>query len=256
MELIVLDDQAAVAEAGARLFARALAEEPALPAVLATGNSPIALYARLAELRARGDVDAGAMTAFQLDAYVGTPDDDPRSLWGWMRRAFVEPMGLREDQVRRLDADAPDPEAEGARFDAEVARLGGLGLAVLGLGPNGHLGFNEPPSAADAPTRALDLTPESVRSNAAYWGGPERVPRRAMTMGMASILAARRILLVVGGAHKHAVLRRAVEGPVKAGHQAGVAAQQGPATEVHHRTGRRQQHVTKKSHRLLSLGNL
>lgn len=214
MELIVLDDPAAVAEAGARLFARALAEEPALPAVLATGNSPIALYARLAELRAGGEVDASAMTAFQLDAYVGTPDDDPRSLWGWMRRAFVEPMGLRPDQVRRLDADAPDAQAEGARFDAEVARMGGLGLAVLGLGPNGHLGFNEPPSAPDAPTRALDLTPESVRSNAAYWGGPERVPRRAMTMGMAPILAARRILLVVGGAHKHEILRRTVEGPM------------------------------------------
>ena len=131
-----------------------------------------------------------------------------------MRRAFVEPLGLRPDQVERLDADAADPAAEGRRFDERIAAAGGLGLAVLGLGPNGHLGFNEPPSAPDAPSRAVALTPDSLRSNAAYWGGEDRVPREAMTMGLGPILGARRVLLLVTGAHKHRVLRAAVEGPV------------------------------------------
>lgn len=214
MELIVLPDADAVAEAGARRIAEAMAEEPALAVAVATGHSPIATYARLAALRAAGEVDASRLRAFQLDAYRGTPDDDPRSLWGWMRRAFVEPLRLRPDQVERLDADAADPAAEGLRFDRRIADLGGLGLAVLGLGPNGHLGFNEPPSAADAPSRAVRLAPESVRSNAAYWGGEARVPREAMTMGMGALLGARRVLLLVSGAHKHAVLRAAAEGPV------------------------------------------
>lgn len=214
MELLVLPDAEAVAVEGARRFAAALAEDPALAAVLATGRSPLALYDRLAAMRAAGEVDAGRMTAVQLDEYLGIAEDDPRSLWGWMRQAFVEPMGLRASQLRRLDGTAADPQAECARFDAAVAATGGLGLAVLGLGPNGHLGFNEPPSDADAPSRPVALTPESVRSNAAYWGGEERVPRRALTMGMAPILAARTVFLVVTGAHKRAVLRAAVEGPV------------------------------------------
>jgi glucosamine-6-phosphate deaminase len=131
-----------------------------------------------------------------------------------MRRAFVEPMGLAPRQTRRLDATAADPAAECARFDRAIADAGGLGLAVLGLGPNGHLGFNEPPCPADAPSRLVELSPGSVASNAAYWGSEDRVPRRALTMGMAPILAARRILLVVSGDHKHAILRRTVKGPV------------------------------------------
>ena len=144
---VIHDDAAGVAEAGAQEVRRLLAEDPGLAVAIATGNSPIALYARLAELRRGGaKVDADRMTAVQLDSYVGTPDGDERSLWDWMRRAFVEPMGLRDDQVLRFLADAPDPAAECARVDAEIADTGGLGLAVLGLGPNGHLGFNEPPS--------------------------------------------------------------------------------------------------------------
>ena len=214
MKLIILDDATAVAEAGAQIFAQALAEEPALPAVIATGNSPIALYDRLAVLQAAGKADTRAMTAFQLDTYLGVGDDDPRSLWGWMHRAFVAPLGLFPAQIRRLDGRAADPAAECLRFDQDIAAAGGLGLAVLGLGPNGHLGFNEPPSAPDAPTRLVHLTPETVRSNARYWGSEDRVPRQALTMGMAPLLAARRILLVVTGAHKHAILRAAFTGQI------------------------------------------
>ncbi|NDV01331.1 glucosamine-6-phosphate deaminase [Pseudoroseicyclus tamaricis] len=215
MKRIITDDAASLAETGARQLAEALAEEPALVAAIATGNSPIALYERLAELRAAGEVDAGQMTAVQLDSYIGTPDDDPRSLWDWMRRAFVAPMGLTDAQVLRFAADPEDPEAECARMGTELEAAGGLGLAVVGLGPNGHLGFNEPGSAPGALTRPVELSPESLQSNAAYWqGGIESVPRRAMTLGLAPLLSARRILLVVSGAHKHEILRRAVEGPV------------------------------------------
>lgn len=210
----IVADAAALAEAGARHVAAAIATDPGLAVAVATGRSPIATYARLAAMRGAGEVDTSRLRAFQLDAYRGTPDDDPRSLWGWMARAFVEPLGLGPEQVERLDADAPNPLAEARRFDGRIADAGGLGLAILGLGPNGHLGFNEPPCHADAPTRAVTLTPESLRSNAAYWGSEDAVPRKAMTMGMAPILAARRVLLLVGGAPKHAILRRAVEGAV------------------------------------------
>lgn len=212
MELAVLPDHEAMSARGAALFAQALAEEPALPATVATGNTPMGLYARLAAMQARGEAHARGMLAFLLDDYLGVPESDPRSLWAWMLRGFAEPLGLSRDRLRRLDGTAPDAEAECARYDAELARAGGLGLAVLGLGPNGHLGFNEPPCAADAPTRVVDLAPETVESNAGYWGDAGRVPRRGLTLGTAPLLAARRVLLVVSGANKHDVLRRAVEG--------------------------------------------
>lgn len=211
MEVVVLPDAHAVAEDGARRMAQALREEPGLAVAVATGNSPVALYARLAELQARGEADASRLRPVQLDEYRDLGEDDPRALWGWMERAFLAPLGLDPARALRLDGNAPDAVAECARMDRALAAAGGLGLAVLGLGPNGHLGFNEPPSGPDAPTRPVALTAESVRSNAVYWGGEERVPRRAVTLGMRPLLDARRILLVVTGAAKHGVLRRAVE---------------------------------------------
>ncbi len=118
-----------------------------------------------------------------------------------MLRAFVEPLGIQ--RTVKLE----DPST----IETAIEQLGGLDLAILGLGPNGHLGFNEPPSPADAPTRLLDLTPASLVSNATYWGELS-VPGQAITAGMDVILAARQVLLLVGGAHKRAVLRSALEG--------------------------------------------
>ena len=208
----MLDGADAVAERGAERVAAWLAEEPALNAAIATGRSPIALYARLAAMRAAGAVRTDEMVPFQLDAYLGVPDDDPRSLWAWMERDFLAPLRIGAERARRFDALAADPDAECERYERELAGAGGLGLAVLGLGPNGHLGFNEPPSGPDAPTRPVTLTPESLASNRAYWGG-RSVPERGLTLGMSALLAARRVLLVVTGAHKREILRRSVEGP-------------------------------------------
>ncbi|WP_226781705.1 glucosamine-6-phosphate deaminase [Oceaniglobus trochenteri] len=213
MEIRVLPDAAQLAVAGAQAFADALSAEPAMAAAIATGRSPIALYEQLAQMQQDGRADTGQMRAFQLDTYLGVPDDDRRSLWGWMERAFVTPLGISPDRVEKIDAMAPDIAAECRRYDAAIAAAGGLGLAILGLGPNGHVGFNEPPSPADAPTRTVALTPESLNSNAGYWGGLDQVPAHGVTMGMAPLLAARRVILVVTGAHKHKILRRAVEGP-------------------------------------------
>ena len=106
-----------------------------------------------------------------------------------------------------------DPEAVCRAYDAAVAAAGGFDLSVLGLGPNGHLGFNEPPADPDSPTRVVTLTEASVESNARYWGGRDQVPRQALTAGMAALLAARQTLLLVSGAHKRAILRQTVAGP-------------------------------------------
>ena len=207
--IVEADDPADLARRSARLIADAIRERPDAALLLATGNSPMATYVELAGMRERGEVDSSGVRPFQLDEYLELGPDDPRSLAGWMRRSFTEPLGIADDRVTWLEAEG-DLEASCARYASAVREAGGYDLAVLGLGPNGHLGFNEPPSAADAPTRVIDLAPESIVSNAVYWG--DDVPRRAVTAGMDLIMEARQVLVIVAGAHKQEILRRMLEG--------------------------------------------
>ncbi|MBV9281977.1 MAG: glucosamine-6-phosphate deaminase [Chloroflexi bacterium] len=214
MKLLVVDDYQALSRAGADLVADFINARPDARVVVATGRTPMGLYRELAARRGRGQLDASPLRVFQLDAYLGLGPGDPRSLYRWMERSFLDPLGISERRVVRLPGDAPDPEGACRAYDRALQAAGGFDLAVLGLGPNGHLGFNEPPCGREAPTRVVSLTPQSVESNARYWGGPEQVPRRALTAGMAVLLTARRILLLAAGESKADILRRTLEGPI------------------------------------------
>jgi glucosamine-6-phosphate deaminase len=210
----VADSAADFARLGADVIQQEWSALVGRAVLVATGATPMPVYAELASRLTAGEFVVppdGAVV--QLDEYVGVDDDDPRSLFRWFERSFITPLGVPEERVVRLHGDAPDPSVECARFQADLDRAGGIGLAILGLGPNGHLGFNEPPSAPDSLARPVELTEASLRSNAPYWGG-RAVPTRALTTGMASILAAEVVVLLVAGTHKRAVLGRAVEGPV------------------------------------------
>jgi len=197
-------DPQEVATLAADLIAEQVKAKPELTVLVATGSTPMLTYAELARRVQAGELDLSRVTAVQLDEYLGLSETDPRSLWNWMQRSFVEPLGIT--RTVRLDATAADPRAACADYDAQIAQLGGIDLAILGLGPNGHLGFNEPPSLPDAPTRVTDLTPESQASNRVYWNA--EVPLQALTAGMNVILAARATLLLVTGAHKQDILGR------------------------------------------------
>src|SRR5689334_10198363 len=165
VKLIVANDYAELSRVGADLMQQMIAAKPDAAVVLATGNTPMGMYQELAARYRRGEIDTSRLRVFQLDAYLGLTPDDPRSLYGWLARAFLEPLGIPAEHVVALPGDAPDPAAVCRAFDAAVAAAGGFDLAVLGLGPNGHLGFNEPPADPDSLTRVVDLTDESVESN-------------------------------------------------------------------------------------------
>jgi glucosamine-6-phosphate deaminase len=212
--IVVVEDAEELGRRGADLVAERLAAVPDAWVAVATGETPVGMYAELAERRRSGLVDTSRMTAVQLDEYLGLEADDRRTLYGWMRRSFLEPLGIADGCVERLPLDG-DLAAACAAFDRALEARGGLDLAILGLGTNGHLGFNEPPVDRAAPTREVDLSPATVEANARYWGHVEDVPTRAVTMGMAQLLSARAIVLVVSGAGKREIVHRALEGPVE-----------------------------------------
>jgi len=209
---VVTRDYEALSLTAADAIAVTVQRKPDALLLLATGDTPMGAYRILAERHARGELDTSRLRVAQLDEYAGLAHGDRRSLYGWMERSFLMPLGVPGTGTIRLDASLPPAEACGA-YDAAVAAAGGFELAILGLGPNGHLGFNEPPVQHDAPTRLVPLTPASIVSNARYWGDEDDVPREALTCGMASMLQARQILLVVSGPHKREILSRTLDEP-------------------------------------------
>ena len=211
MRIHVLKDYEDLSRRTVDLISDLFAAQPDAAVVPATGNTPMGTYRELANRRDRPDTSR--LRVFQLDEYLGVPFEDRRSLRRWMHESFVGPLGVLTENVVGLDAEAEDVKAACSAYEAAVTEAGGFDLAILGLGPNGHLGFNEPPSGPGARTRVVELTEESVRSNARYWEGEQSVPRLALTAGMDLLLGARRTLLVVSGAGKREILRRVIEEP-------------------------------------------
>jgi glucosamine-6-phosphate deaminase len=211
MRLDIVDDYEALSASAARFIADEIARLAAPVVLAATGSTPVGAYTLLGSRYAAGELDTSSLTVVQLDEYAGIGADDWRSLFAWTERAVVGPLGVPLARVVRFEDAGADPAASCRAYAASVRTLGGIDLAVLGLGPNGHLGFNEPPAGPSATTRVVPLSAASIASNAHYWGSRSHVPEHALTAGMDIILAARKILLLVSGAHKADVLRRTLE---------------------------------------------
>jgi glucosamine-6-phosphate deaminase len=211
--IVLVENEDELNRAAADLVSEVIEANPSASVVAATGRTPMGLYGELVARRALG-LETRRIAAFQLDEYLGLDVGDRRSLFGWMRRSFLTPLGIADERAVRLPTDG-DLEASCAAFDRAIEERGGLDLAILGLGPNGHLGFNEPPSGPDAPTRVVRLSPATIEANARYWGDVADVPPIAVTMGLRQLVATRTILLVASGRTKRMILRAALEGPVR-----------------------------------------
>lgn len=209
----VASDAGDLAHEAAALIAHAITADPTAVLVVATGDTTEPTYRELAK-HVESGLDVSRIHVFQLDEYAGIAHDDGRSLYGWTMRGFAGPLGIEPERVTRLDGAAADLEDSCLRYEAAVEEAGGFDLAILGLGPNGHIGFNEPPSGRDAPTRAVRLSASSVASNARYWGGADQVPRRAVTAGMDLLMSSRKVVLIVTGGPKRSILARVLDGPI------------------------------------------
>lgn len=211
----IFQDARAAAQALARRVAGALERNPRLVLGLPTGRTPLAFYEELAALHARGAADFSQATTFNLDEFAGIPASHPGSYRSFMERHLFSLVNVAPARIHFLDGSAADPDEECARYEDAIAAAGGLDLQILGIGTNGHIGFNEPAPGLNACTHRVQLKPETRRSNAALFGGDEAaVPAEALSMGMGTILRARSLVLLATGAAKATCVERAVRGPV------------------------------------------
>ncbi len=205
---------AEVGRLAARKVAQAITRAPAAVIGLATGSSPLAIYAELASQVRAGNLDPSQLRGFALDEYVGIPEEHPQSYASVLRRVVVEPLGLDPSQVALPDGRAADLAAACQAYELEIREAGGVDLQILGLGANGHIGFNEPTSSFASRTRLKTLAPKTRADNARFFASEEEVPTHCVTQGLGTIMDARELLLVAQGGSKAAAVASAVEGPV------------------------------------------
>lgn len=214
MEILILPEPDDCAIAVADLFTEAI-ERGARVLGLATGSSPLQVYAELIR-RHRDGLSFADLSAFLLDEYVGLPRTHPASYDRFIRENFTDHVDIPRDRVQGPDGGAPDPVAEAARYDALIAAEGPVDIQLLGIGTNGHIGFNEPSSSLASPVRVKTLAEQTRRDNARFFASPDEVPRHVITQGLGTIGTAREAVLIATGAHKADAVAAAVEGPLSA----------------------------------------
>ena len=181
---------------------------------LATGATPIGMYQQLIDWYRKGDLDFSQVRTVNLDEYLGLAPTHDQSYRYFMQTNLFDHVNVKPENTNVPNGLAPDPEAECARYNQVIAGLGGIDIQVLGMGHNGHIGFNEPGEAFELETHVVNLTDDTINANARFFASREQVPRQALTMGIKSIMQARHILVVVSGADKADIVRRAFAGPV------------------------------------------
>lgn len=214
MKLYVVEDDQAASRLAAEFLAREIRRRPALVLGLATGGTPLGMYRELVRLHREEGLDFSRVTSFNLDEYVGLSPGHPHSYRTYMQQNLFDHVNILPSRTHVPRGGAPDLTAECDRYEREIAQAGGIDIQVLGIGRNGHIGFNEPGSAIDTTTRVVELAPSTLEANARYFGAVAEVPTRAITMGIRTILGAKRILLLAAGPTKAQALQQMLEGEI------------------------------------------
>ena len=214
MEIIRARDYNELSDTACRLVCEAVAEKPGSVLGFATGSTMIGLYQRLVAAHQSGQATLSGIHGVNLDEYVGLGTDHPLSFYHYMRENLYGPIGQSASRIHIPDGLAENLEAECKRFDAQLHTLGDIDLQVLGIGVNGHIGFNEPGNCFIKGTHVVQLSPSTRRRNARFFGSDIAVPSRAITLGVGAIMGARKILLLAGGREKSTALKMALGGDI------------------------------------------
>ena len=181
---------------------------------LATGSTPLGTYQQLIDWYNKGDLDFSETKSVNLDEYKGLPQDNDQSYYYFMYNNLFKHININLDNTNVPNGMEPDSEKECSRYEQVISGLGGVDLQLLGLGHNGHIGFNEPAQAFEKTTHCVDLTESTIEANKRFFASIDDVPKQAYTMGIQTIMKAKKILLLVSGEDKAAILRDALCGPV------------------------------------------
>ncbi len=181
---------------------------------LATGSTPLGIYQTLVRWYQKGDLDFSKVRTVNLDEYCGISFDDPNSYHYFMHEHLFFGINIESSHTHIPNGLAADIQAECKRYDALIQTLGGIDLQLLGIGQNGHIGFNEPADVFSKNTMHVQLSENTIEANARFFNAPQDVPTSAITMGMQSILCSKKIVLVANGKDKKSILQRAMEGPI------------------------------------------
>lgn len=201
-------------DAGANIIVSLLQTRPDAVLGLATGGTPVGIYEQLVKSYEKGLVSFSRATSFNLDEYVGLPRDHEQSYYTYMKENLFDHVDLPESRAFIPDGNASDPHEECRRYEDLLSKAKQIDLQILGLGHNGHIGFNEPDHALVGGTHVVALQEETLQANARYFDSIDDVPKLAITMGVGMILKARTILLIVRGEDKAEIVQKALQGPI------------------------------------------
>lgn len=213
MKLIRARDYGEMSRRAANLIFAQVTLKPDSVLGLATGSTPIGIYDCLADWFAGGDLDFGEVTTINLDEYCGLAPTHPQSYRYFMQTHLFGRVNINPARTN-VPLGMAEPEAESTRYDALIAGCGGIDMQLLGIGHNGHIGFNEPGSSFERGTHCVELSQSTLEANARFFKEGEEMPRAAITMGMGAIMQAGKILLVASGKEKAGILDKALNGPV------------------------------------------
>ena len=214
MKIIRTNDYNMMSRKAAAIIAAQVINKPDCVLGLATGSTPIGTYKRLIEMYNEGDLDFAEVKTANLDEYRGLTRDNDQSYYYFMFDNLFKSINIDIENTNIPDGTEPDAEKECARYEKVVADLGGVDLQLLGLGHNGHIGFNEPADHFVKTTQCVDLQESTIEANKRFFEDKSMVPRQAYTMGIGTIMSAKKVLLIVSGADKAEILDKVINGPV------------------------------------------
>lgn len=214
MRVIETKSYAELSRKAANLISAQVLSKPDSVLGLATGSTPIGTYKQLIEWYEKGDLDFSEVKSINLDEYVGLTGDHDQSYRYFMNTNLFNHVNIDKSKTNVPSGVAEDLEAECVRYDALIESMGGIDLQLLGIGHNGHIGFNEPADSFVVPTHVVELGETTINANARFFSSADEVPKKAVTMGIKAIMQAKKVLLIANGKDKKAIVEKALYGPV------------------------------------------
>jgi len=216
MEVIITSSYDEVCEEAARIVQQEWQKKNNLVLSLATGETPLGVYKKLTGMNQRNEIDFSSSIAFSLDEYLGLEEDHPQSFAYYMKENFFKHVNIKTENIFHLKGKPLDIESHCQEYEEKIKSYGGIDVQILGIGRNGHIGFNEPGSSLSSRTRVKTLTEKTIRDNSRFFTNEQEVPRFCLTMGIGTVMEARMIILLASGKNKSEAIFQCVEGAVTA----------------------------------------